>query len=233
MATKESFTPHALCSMQTAQSCLVTLKITSPLFYAQISRCKAMSEHFKVALSKQNLSAATFHTSHPDLLTKLFEEPPSAPQFSKMWPWSKASLVNKHTVPPNKSLVSAISLPNRLRWLPIQHLRRLPSPSHYYALSDLDAYAAHLPSTDALKVRAYRKAVLKMLLSDYVAFGIPALIDAALWIIQIWLCWLCVRSLDGLVGLCNGHTELTVIGVGKVTLGYLGVHLWSAVGEVL
>lgn len=65
------------------------------------------------------------------------------------------------------------------------------------------------------------------------AFGMPAVIDAALWIVRIWLCWLCVKSFYGVVGLCDGRRPLTVGEVGKVVLGCLGVHLWRVVGLVL
>lgn len=91
----------------------------------------------------------------------------------------------------------------------------------------------HLPSTDAPKARAYRKAVLKLLLSDYLAFGMPAVIDAALWIVRICLCWLCVRSFDSMVGLCNGNRPSTLYEAGKVVMGCLCVHLWRGLGQML
>ncbi|KAF6218512.1 hypothetical protein HO133_005861 [Letharia lupina] len=233
MSAEESFKPHALCDKPNMQQSPVNFKITSPLFYAQISRCTSVSEYIKIALSKPDPGAATFHTSHPDLLTKLFEEPPTVFNLFNMRPWWKAASADKYAVLLDVFSLAPTSLLNLLRWVPIYLFRRLPSPSHHYALSDLDACAVHLPGTDAPKVLAYRKAVLKMLLSDYVAFGMPAVIDAALWIVKIWLCWLCVQSFDNLVGLCDGHRQLTVNEVGKVVLGCLGVHLWWGLGEVL
>ena len=93
----------------------------------------------------------------------------------------------------------------------------------------------YLSDTDAPKVRAYRKAVVKMLVSDYVAFGVPALIDAALWAMRLWLCWRCVLAFDGLAAMCNqhGNGQLSVTEAGKVVTGCLGVHLWWAFGEAL
>ena len=256
MPAEQLLTPHILRDKSHTQQCPATFKITSPLFYAQVARCTSISEYVKVALSKPNLGANTFHVSHPELFLKLFEGPPSAFSLFKMWPWWKAALVDQnpglldasHLAPVslqkrfpwapfhvnvNEASLVPNSLFNRLRWLLIHFFRRLPSPSQHSALSDLDACAVHLPSTDAPRVRAYRKAVLKMLLSDYVAFGMPAVVDAALWIVRIWLCWLCVQSFDGLVVLCNGHGHLTVTEVGKVVLGFLGVHLWRGLGDVL
>lgn len=256
MSAEESFTPHALRNKPNTQQCPVTFKVTSPLFYAQVARCESISEYVRVALSKPGFEAATFHTSHPDLLTKLIEGPSSVSSLFEMWPWLKAAVVDQNPMLLDASRLAPISvqkrfpwapfhmtvdearliptsLLNRLRWVPIHLFRRLPSPSRHHALSDLDACAVHLPVTDAPKVRAYRKAVLKMLLSDYVAFGMPAVVDGVLWIIRIWLCWLCVQSFDGLVELCYGHRHLTVTEVGKVGMGCLGVHLWWGLGEVL
>lgn len=233
MSTEETFTPHALRDKPNTQQCTVTFKISSPLFYAQVARCPSIHEYVKAALSKLDPGAATFHTSHPDLLTELLEASPNLFTCFKIWPWWKATLVDQKPVLQNVSTRAPTSLLDRFPWILIHILRRLPSPSHQSALSDLDAHAVHLPSTDAPKVRAYRKAVLKILLSDYVAFGIPAVIDAAFWIIRIWLCWICVLSFDGLVGLCNGQRPLTATEVGKVVMGCLGVHLWCCLGEAL
>ena len=234
MSAEESFTPHALRDKPNMQQGSVTFKITSPLFYDQISRCPSVSEYVEVALSKPDPGTATFHTSHPGLLAKILKEPPSVIKPFKMWPWWNVSLDDSPSVLwKTYSVLPPISLLNRLRWLPIHLLRRLPSPSHNSALSDLDSCAVHLPATDAPKARAYRKAVLKMLFSEYIAFGTPAVIDIALWILRTWLCWLCVLSFDGLVGLCNGDSRFTVAEVAKVAMGCLGVHLWWGLGEML
>lgn len=253
MSAEETFKPRALREEPHSQQGPVNFKITTPLFYAQIARCTSIPEYFKVVLSERDPATATFYTSHPDLLTKLFDESPSVSHIHNTWPWCKAPLIDTHAAltdeshpslgspqkhpPPTPSHTTIDETPlslNRLRWLPIHLLRRLPSShSHLPTLSDLDSYAVRLPVTDAPKVRAYRKAALKMLVSDYVAFGLPAVIDAALWIVRIWLCWRCVLSFDGSVGLYNAHASLSVIEVAKVVLGCLGVHLWWGLGEVV
>lgn len=253
MSAEETFKPHALREEPHSQQGPVTFKITTPLFYAQIARCTSIPDYVKVALSKPDPATATFHTSHPVLLTKLVDASPSVSHIHNLWPWSKIPLIDQHAAltdeshpstgspqkhpPPTPSHTTMDETPlslNRLHWLPIHLLRRLPSsPPQLPTLSDLDACAARLPATDAPKVRAYRKAVLKMLVSDYVAFGLPAVIDAALWIVRIWLCWRCVLSFDGSVGLYNAHASLSVIEVAKVVLGCLGVHLWRGLGEVV
>lgn len=233
MPAKDSFTPQTLRDDSNAQQCSVTFKVTSPLFYAQVARSASFLVYIKTALSKPEIGAATFHTSHPDLLAKLFEKRRRVLNGFSVWPWQEIASPDEHAMALGSPFLAPPSPLKRLGWVLIHLLRCLPSRSHPYALSDVDAYALHLPSTDAPKVRAYRKAVIKMLLSDRVAFGMPAVIDAALWIIKIWLCWLCVQSFDGLVGLCNGHRPLTVTEVGKAVAGSIGVHLWWILGEVL
>ena len=93
----------------------------------------------------------------------------------------------------------------------------------------------HLTQIDAPTVRAYRKSVLKLLVSDYVAFGLPTVIDVVLWVVRVWLCWRCVRSFDGMAGLWDayGQGRLSVSEVGKVVMGCTEVHLWWGLGEVL
>lgn len=87
-----------------------------------------------------------------------------------------------------------------------------------------------LYTADARKVCAYRKAALKLLVSDYVAFGMPGAIDAVAWGVRICLCWVCVRSLEGLVGLGEEGGGNMHVGLAKMTLGCVGVHLWAGAG---
>ncbi len=231
MSAEDIFTERTREKSETQIS--ITFKITSPLFYAQVVRYRSVLEYIKNALSNTDPKTATFHASDPDLLNKIFQRSPSLFNFPKMWPWCNAALADKNATLPDASNLARTSPVNRLRWVPIFFFRRVPFPSHYSSLSDLDACALRLSSTDAATGRTYRKAVFKILLSDYVAFGMPAVIDAALWIFRMWLCWLCVLSFDGLVGLCNGVNSLSVTEVGKVLMGCLGVHLWWGLRELL
>ena len=219
MPAEETFTPHSLLDKTNPHQGPVTLKITSPLFYAHIARCASIPEYIDAALSNPDPKTATFHTSHPHLLIQLLKKdsaPVSPPKLSP--PVLLQSNPTTHATPPH--------------WLPISLLRRHPS-----ALSDLDVHAAHLSQTDrAHKARAYRTAVFKLLLSDYVAFGIPALLDGAVWIVRIWLCWLCVWSFDRFVEMCDDdrwRRQVTAFEMGKVALGVLGVHAWWGLGHVL
>ena len=249
MSAEELFKPHAL---HDTQQSIVTFKITTPLFYAQIARCKSISEHIKTALSEPDPATATFHISHPDFFMNLFEEFDIVSGSSGLGYRRKPAPIDKYTLLPNGSITPPASqhkpspwkpffltvdeeLLNRLGWLPIHLLRQLSSHSHNYTFSDLDVTAMHLTQTDAPTVRAYRKSVLKLLVSDYTAFGMPNVIDVVLWVARIWLCWLCVRSFDEMAGLWDtyGQGRLSVSEVGKAVMGCMGVHLWWGLGEVL
>ena len=252
MSAEELLKPHALNDKPDKQQSIVTFKVTTPLFYAQIARCKSISEYIKSALSEPDPGTATFYISHPDLFMKLFAESDSVSKSSGLGYRRKPASIDKHTLLPNGSVTPPVSqhksspwkpsfltadkeLLNRLGWLPIHLLRQLSSHSHNYSFSDLDATAMHLTQTDAPMVRAYRKTVLKLLVSDYVAFGIPNAIDVVLWVVRIWLCWRCVRSFDGMAGLWDAYGQGRLSGneVGKVMMGFMGVHLWWGLGEVL
>ena len=252
MSAEELLKPHALHDKSDKPKSVVTFKITTPLFYAQIARCKSVSEYIKTALSEPDPRTATFYISHPDLFMKLFEKSYSMSKSSRLGYRRKSASIDKHTLFPNGpvtqptsqhkpspfeplSLIADKELLHRLGWLPICLLRQLPSHSHNYPFSDLDATAMHLTQTDAPTVRAYRKSVLKLLMSDYVAFGLPNVIDVVLWVVRIWLCWRCVRSFDGMAGLWDayGRGRLSVSEVGKVVMGCMGVHLWWGLGEIL
>ena len=252
MSAEELFKPHALHDKPDNQTSIVTFKITTPLFYAQIARCKSIPEYMKTALSKPDPGTATFYISHPDLFIKLFEESDNVSKSSGLRYRREPAPIDKHTLLPNRSgnpptsqhkpspekvfsLTADKESLNRLGWLPVQILRQLSSHSPNNTLSDLDATAMHLTQTDAPTVRAYRKSVLKLLVSDYVAFGMPNVIDVVLWVVRIWLCWCCVRSFDGMAGLWDayGQGRLSVSELGKVMTGCLGVHLWWVLGELL
>ena len=252
MSAEELLKPHALRDKPDKQQSVVTFKITTPLFYAQIARCKSISEYIKNALSEPDPGTGTFYISHPDLFPKLFEESDIISQSSGLGYRRRPASIDKHTLPPNASITPPASqhkrspwrpfflkadkkFLNRLGWLPIHFLRQLSFHSHNHASSDLDATAMHLAQSDAPTVRAYRKSVLKLLVSDYVAFGMPNVIDVMLWIVRIWLCWRCVESFDLMAGLWDAYGQRPLNGseVVKVIMGCMGVHIWWGLGAVL
>lgn len=141
-----------------------------------------------------------FRTSDPTLLLQLFNDP--KPQL-------------RVTKPIQSNHIDAI------RWNLINYLRK--SSSH----SPLDNFAMSLPTTDTHKVRAYRLATLKLLMSDYVAFGMPALIDAVLFSVRMWLCLICMRSLDLALILWEKGDQPEIGVLGRLLLGIVGLPLWA------
>ena len=89
------------------------------------------------------------------------------------------------------------------------------------------------------KADAYRKAVLKLLVSDRFCFGIPGVIDAIILVVRMWLCWLCVRSFGGVIGglFDDGGDDLriqrTMFDIVSMGLGLVGVHLWWGLGKLV
>ena len=82
MSAEVLFKPHALHDKPDKQQSIVTFKITTPLFYAQIARCKSISEYIKTALPEPDPGTATFYISHPDLFMKILEESDSTSKSS-------------------------------------------------------------------------------------------------------------------------------------------------------
>lgn len=90
-----------------------------------------------------------------------------------------------------------------------------------------------LPKDHAQKVRAYRIATLKVLVSDYLAFGIPEVLDAALFVFKMWLCYLCAQSFDNVLGLRVHFDQPGLYVLGKFLLSCVGLPLWAGVGALL
>ncbi len=90
-----------------------------------------------------------------------------------------------------------------------------------------------LPKDHAQKVRAYRIATLKLLVSDYLAFGTPVVIDAALFVFKMWLCYLCAHSLDNVFGLRERFDQPGLYVLAKFVLSCVGLLLWAGVGALL
>lgn len=208
----DKFTPHSWSLSHSASNDPVTFKVTTPLFYAQIARQTNFAEYFKGALSEPDDKTRVFHTSKPDTLIRLFE----------------TSQENR-----SKTSLSQLPLADRLRWSLIRLLRRFPYQSAHCSLSPLDTHSIRAPVADFSKARSYRRSVLKLLVSDYVAFSMPAVIDAILSLTKLWLCWTCVKSFEELSNLTHGKVPLTLIDAGRVILGCGGLHIWWGLGQLL
>jgi len=214
MPPSETFTPRSLSSIPHPTP--LTFKPTTPLFYALLARQSDFPSFLRTTLANQTEDSKTtiFHTSDPDLLLQLFDE---------------SGNPSKETTPLTPVRPSLI---NSCLWDLIQRLRKQDSQLKS-SVSPLDDFAMHLPRADAHRVRAYRLATLRLLASDYVAFGLPGLIDTALVMVRMWLCWLCVQSLDTFLGLREELDQSNPYVLGKVVLKCVGMPLWAAVGALL
>lgn len=205
MPPSETFTPHSL-----PPTSPLIFNPTTPLFYALLARQNNLSSFLNTTLTNQALDPkkSIVYTSNPTLLLHLF---------------------NNATNPLKDSLPLHSSRIESPRWRLIHRLRK----QHLSILSPLDAFAMASHNVDAQKRRAYRLATLKLLLSDYVAFGIPAVIDAVLFVTRMWLCWVCVRSFDNFFGLRDDFVQVTPYLLCKVVLSCVGLPLWAGVGALL
>ena len=169
-------------------------KVTTPLFYAQIIRFAHLSEFFTSSLLTATPEEQTFYVSNPSIFVSLFESQVNNRRF-------------KRDGTPRSPTLSSVDM---LRWQLLYWLRnhspqRLsPTPPlegprpvahdiRSFSFSHLDEYAIQSLSTNIAS--AYRRAVIKVLISHIVAFGQPALIDALYTAIRILLCWVFVLTL--------------------------------------
>lgn len=205
MPPTESFSPHSLYSIHDEQTSPHIVKVTTPLFYSQIARSTDIHDCLKTALSDVDPKTSTFYTSHPNLLLEIFKECPSVLRLND----DKRSSILEHW-----------------RWAFIKRLRS-------EKLSSLDRFAQRAYKAHDSRVYEYRRAVCKVLVSDRLAFGIPGIIDAVLLIIRLWLCWICVQSFASVLELDEKIAQGGLLGLMKVSLGCVGLHLWAGVGSMM
>ena len=202
---EEVFTSNTLSSESTSSHETLLIKPTTPLFYANLIRSPNIPDFITSSLQNPDIKTHTFYTSHPNLLATIFLHPqkPDAPNFP---------LIDRLYM----TLIAVLRKGSQ---------RTQPSP--------LDEFATQLRATDEGKVRAYRKATLKILISRYIAFGLVPVVDAITTAVRIWLCWLCAQSLGTLIRLDILSDQTAISGMGKLTVGCLGVHSWRWLGELL
>ncbi|KAL9613217.1 MAG: hypothetical protein Q9167_002233 [Letrouitia subvulpina] len=173
----------------------VEFKITTPLFYDRITRYAHLSEFLQSEILINNDKDRTFYISNPDSLLNLFHE---------LKPKESES---------SSSCISPQTSSMRLQWAFLHWLRNLKgSPvnpgqidTRQFPLSQLDRFVVQHES--AAQVQKYWTTVVKLLLSDIFAFGIPALIDAIFVAVRLLLCYLTVIAVEGLViSLYNGYS---------------------------
>lgn len=182
-------------------------KPTSPLFYDKLTRATNISDFLASSIKDPDTKTHIFHTSHPDLLVRLISDP-----------------VKSYV--PIVSMLSTLSRISRIGWSLIAFLRHPSIRPSYSYLSPLDTYAIRWHDPDGKNIRAYWRATFKMLLSERIAFGQVVLIDAILFLIRVWLCWMCAQTYT--VQIEDG--DWTYFQVPAFALDMFGVHLWRYYG---
>lgn len=202
---EEVFTSNTLPSESNSSHETLLLKPTTPLFYANLIRSPNIPNFLTSSLQNPDIKTHTFYTTHPNLLATIFLHSQKSNSANFL-------LIDRVYL----SLIAALRKgPQRMQ----------PSP--------LDEFAVQLRASEEAKVRAYRRATLKLLTSDYIAFGLVPVIDGSTTAMRIWLCWLCAQSLGTLIRLDLLSDQTAISGMGKLTVGCLGVHLWRWLGELL
>ena len=204
MSTSVTLThPNLRSASPDTQTPQIVFKVTTPLFYSQIALFANPSTYLASRLANADPKTSTFHTSDPETLTRLFD---------------------RYLFATVGAALHRLSALESLRWTLVHLLRSTPAPIS--RLSRLDKTAITMHKYDPANERAYRRAVLKLLLADYMAFGQTMVIDAILWCIRLWLCWLCVQSLERLLVISRDGWHTSLLEVFSLVLGCTGIHIW-------
>ncbi|MCJ1273952.1 hypothetical protein MMC21_001745 [Puttea exsequens] len=182
----------------------LTLKSTTPLFYAQIACSASILTFFRSAIANPDLKSSTFYTSNSKMMVQLLEHPSN-------------QCYNSHS-----STLPKCPLLPRLRWSLLQLLR--PNQN----LTNLDVVALHMRKSNLSAAEEYRKAAVKLLLGDRIFFGVPEIAGAVGWAVRIWLCWICVLSLERLLVIGVGGWQTNWAEFVGLILGCLDVVLWRS-----
>ena len=211
----------------------IDVKITSPLFYSQLVRHSHITEFITRALLTVPAESQTFFVSDPQLFLKLFDNRAKAPR-------------------PKEILIPHLAMES-LRWRFLHWLRNFSpralatsSSAHMtrfvqdirpFPLSMLDEFAQR--SNNKGMANSYRKAVVRLLVSDIVAFGQPTVLDAVDWLVRIVLCYAFIQSLrsstlqDATIDIWTQSDFNLWASPIRVLLGCTGVHVWWAFKEIL
>lgn len=220
----ETFHPKSLCNIKPNSNIItpeesITLKITTPLFYALIALDPNPATFITSSVRPSSPHPPTFHTSHPAILTSLLS--PSQLPVSPS-PKSSASTTTR------TASTNVIPLTSRLRGSLLARLRRNSHP--------LDQHSTRLPP---ILKRRYRTSVLKLLLSDTLFFGFPIIVDVLNAAVTIALCYLYASTLSAalarwrMYGVAGSRGSavasdriMAESALWMDVLGLMGIHAW-------
>ena len=235
-STPETFYPlqlHKLpqADIQDSPTDVIDFKVTTPLFYRQLVRYSHINELISDSLLTLPTNLQTFYVLDPKVFLKLFD-------LQRGFPGLKSPPCLRPTL-------------DTLRWRFLRWLRSISFKGHARVeshqgrtftiqdirpcrLSMLDDFAQQ--SHDADMASKYRKAVVKLLLSDKIAFGEPLVLDLLDWIVRIGLCYLVVRTLatvplQAAGASCRTPSDsfLIVLVQLKTILVCAATHIWWAI----
>ena len=152
----------------------IILKPTTPQFYSYLALSLNNAELICHELDEPDPLKFILYTTDASLIRSLFSESQESQQ----------RLDSTSFISGKWSLAT-------LRWLPIFLLRGC-------GLSSLDYFA--MQYADSAKQKRYREATAKFLVSKYLFFGIPEVLDMILFLIKTWLLWTCAGTLISCLG---------------------------------
>ena len=199
---------------------VLELKILTPLFYDRLVRYAHISEFLRVELLEMDDNNRTLWTSDPVSLLELFSAKGQSNQhLPSQTPLSRFDRARWSVF---RKLRRSRSLPSRK--IPSNMLSGLnpkPSDIRSFPFSSLDEYV--MKSEDAAQAHLYRRTVTKILISEYIAFGIPQLITAFDTIVGLVLSYVSVTALYQSFA---SEDSSGYVGFGRLLLSSNGIHLW-------
>ena len=202
---------------------MLDFKVLTPLFYDRLVHYTHISEFLHIEFLEKDDKDRTLWTLDSGKLLDLFRENGPSKHFSSSY--------------------NRMGRFDRARWSILRTLRRprshqsVPQPSkgpntqtatqndiRSFAFSLLDQYV--MASADAALAQNYRRTVTKVLISEYIAFGIPQLITAFNTVVGLLLCYISVMALYHAFATEVFTVRSGYLGFGKLLLASNGLHLW-------
>ena len=167
----------------------VRFKVLTPLFYDRLARYAHLAEFLSTEMLQQDEGHRTFWTSDPVRLLQIITG--SEPHLSE-----GSATVTRNVF-------------HRARWIFLKFLRQfgsiqkpatlpdkfpryLTTDTRGFTLSTLDQYVLNYEVES--RAKDYVRVVTVLLVSDYIAFGIPEIIDIYDFITRVILCYLFINA---------------------------------------
>lgn len=218
----------------------IDFKVTSPLFYTQLVRYAHLTEFFSTSILTTAPEAQTFFISDPQKLLRLFE----MQMDQNRWQGKEGLKLDRNSHVLNlrwrflrwlrafcSSSSSDCTSRQSLDWK-IHDIRALP-------LSELDQFV--MQHSERRLASQYRRAVVKVIASNLIAFGQPALIDTFSFAVRISLLWAFVRVASSRY-LFSHHDPTREADLQipiarywpalRAAFGLLGLHFWAALENI-